>query len=173
MPILVAFPFLRPPLKEVCLKAASTDSLKFCAVPIKLAAQSNISTRVRPRVALQDGVRGGGGGYGRGYAYGRHKCVWHEMSCKSFWHHFKEHKKSRRVTRRAAARGAVWLPKVSRGWRRGWGWWEAAVISTLTSVFWEHLSRPSVRLFVESSRVWYPFGARSGAGPGESCCRQQ
>lgn len=81
MPILVAFPFLRPPLKEVCLKAASTDSLKFCAVPIKLAAQSNISTRVRPRVALQDGVRGGGGGYGRGLRLwqAQVRLAWNEL----------------------------------------------------------------------------------------------
>lgn len=99
-----------------------------------------------------------------GYAYGRQKCVWHEMSCKSFWQHFKKHKNRRRVTRRAAARDAVWLPKVSRGWRRG-GWWETAVISTLTSVFWEHLSFPSVESSLASFRGMGRGGAgRSGTG---------
>lgn len=65
-------------------------------MPIKLAAQSNISTRVRPRVTHRERERGEGsrgvllGAWG--YAYGRHKCVWHEMSCKSFWQHFKRKK---------------------------------------------------------------------------------
>lgn len=64
-------------------------------MPIKLAAQSNISTRVRPRVAHREREWGGAWGY----AYGRHKCVWHEMSCKSFWQHFKRKKEKQQQQR--------------------------------------------------------------------------
>lgn len=86
-----------------------------------------------------------------GYAYGRHKCVWHEMSCKSFWQHFK--KKKGRSNKRSSSKRRCLTAKGQAGagqGKEGRGRWEAAVISTLTSVFWEHLRSPS---------NWHPFGA--------------